>query len=188
VTGWVPSPDVGVPMSIDARCIQLASHGDRDAQRVIYEAHVERVYRLVLRLVGRSDAEDVTQNLFLQLFAKLKTFRHESEFATWVHRLAVNEALQHVRRVRRHAAVQLTSTNTAQVAVSNATDWKELFETAMSRIESELRLVLELKELEKMSYSQIAEILGIPEGTVGSRLNRARRELRDQLVALGWEG
>jgi RNA polymerase sigma-70 factor (ECF subfamily) len=175
-------------MSIDARCIQFASDGDRDAQRTIYEAHVERVYRLVLRIVGASDAEDVTQNVFLHLFAKLKSFRHESELATWIHRLAANEALQHVRRMRRHTTVPLTATNTTQTAGNDATDWKELLETAMLRIDSELRLVLELKELEQMPYSQIAEILGIPEGTVASRLNRARRELRDQLVALGWEG
>ena len=90
-------------MSIDARCIQLASDGDRNSQRIIYETLVERVYRLVLRIVGQSDADDVTQDLFLHLFPKLKSFRHESEFATWIHRLAVNEALQHVRRARRHA-------------------------------------------------------------------------------------
>ena len=174
-------------MSIDARCIQLAANGDRDEQRVIYETLVERVHRLVLRIVGASDAEDVTQNLFLHLFAKLKSFRHESEFATWVHRLAVNEALQHMRRVRRHATVQLTPADATQGDSGSDTDWKELFETAMSRIDSELRLILELKELEQMPYSQIAEIIGIPEGTVGSRLNRARRELRYQLSALGWE-
>ena len=175
-------------MSIDARCIQLASDGDRNSQRIIYETLVERVYRLVLRIVGQSDADDVTQDLFLHLFPKLKSFRHESEFATWIHRLAVNEALQHVRRARRHATVQLTPNNTARTEGDNASEWKELFETAMSRIDSELRLILELKELEKMSYLQIAQIMGIPEGTVGSRLNRARRELRDQLLTLGWEG
>ena len=173
---------------MDARCIQLASEGDRDAQRIIYETLIERVHRLVLRIVGESDAEDVTQNLFLHLFGKLKSFRHESEFATWVHRLAVNEALQHIRQTRRHSTVQLMPADVTRVEGGNATDWKELFETAMSRIDSELRLILELKELEKMPYVKIAEIIGIPEGTVGSRLNRARRELRDQLVTLGWEG
>ena len=70
----------------------------------------------------------------------------------------------------------------------NQPDLKELLETALGRIDAELRLILELKELDRFKYSQIAEIVGIPEGTVGSRLNRARRELRHQLEALGWEG
>lgn len=179
-------------MPIDARCIQLARHGDRDAQRVIYESLVARVHRLVLRIVGPSDAEDVTQNAFLHLFAKLSSFRHESEFATWAHRLAVNEALQHVRRVRRHVTMQLTPVDAIQVcrhaSCDQAADLKELLEKAMSRIDREQQLILELREMEQMSYSQIADVLGISEGTVGSRLNRARRELREHLLALGWEG
>ncbi len=175
-------------MPIDARCVQLASNGDRGSQKIIYEAMVERVYRLVLRIVGVTDAEDVTQNVFIQLFSKLRTFRHESEFSTWVHRLAVNEALQHKRRLQREETFLLTSHDGMQRDGSQATEWKELWDVALSRLDSELRLILELKELEEMSYSQIAETIGIPEGTVGSRLNRARRELRDQLTALGWEG
>ena len=63
----------------------------------------------------------------------------------------------------------------------------ELLEVAMLRIEPELRVVFQLKEMDELPYSQIAEIVGIPEGTVGSRLNRARTELRDQLPQLGWE-
>ena len=173
-------------MPIDARCIQLASNGDRDAQRIIYETLVERVHRLVLRVVGPTDSEDVTHNLFVQLFGKLSSFRHEAEFTTWVHRMAVNEALQHLRRTRRHPTVQLP-TETIQSRADHETDAKELLETAMARLDTELRLILELKEIEQMPYSQIAEVIGIPEGTVGSRLNRARRELREQLSALGWE-
>lgn len=179
---------VGVSMSIDARCIQLACNGDRDAQRVIYETLVERVHRLVLRIVGPEDAEDVTQNLFLHLFANLGSFRHEAEFSTWVHRMAVNEALQHLRRSRRRATVPLMPDDAPQARADEGSDWKDLFETALSRIDADLRLILELKELEQMPYAQIAEIVGIPEGTVGSRLNRARRDLRVQLSALGWEG
>jgi RNA polymerase sigma-70 factor, ECF subfamily len=172
-------------MPIDARCIQLASHGDRDAQRIIYETLVERVHRLVLRIVGHTDAEDVTHNLFLHLFEKLDSFRHEAEFTTWVHRMAVNEALQHVRRAQRHPTVQLTPVDAPRTRAAQTTDLKELLEMAMSRIDAELRLMLEMKEIEQLTYAQIAEVMGIPEGTVGSRLNRARHELRLHLTALG---
>ena len=70
---------------------------------------------------------------------------------------------------------------------SNADDNAEVVTLAMSKIDPELRSVLQLKEIDELSYSQIAEIFEIPEGTVGSRLSRARKELKEQLVALGWE-
>lgn len=70
---------------------------------------------------------------------------------------------------------------------SLASELSEILTRAMERIEPELRLIFQLKEIDELSYAQIGEIVGIPEGTVGSRLNRARRELRDQLLNLGWE-
>ena len=70
---------------------------------------------------------------------------------------------------------------------SMSSELAEMLSRAMERIEPDLRLIFQLKEVEELSYAQIGEIAGIPEGTVGSRLNRARRELRDQLLNLGWE-
>ena len=70
---------------------------------------------------------------------------------------------------------------------SLASEVVEIVTKAMERIEPDLRLIFELKEVEELSYAQIAEVVGIPEGTVGSRLNRARRELREQLLKLGWD-
>jgi RNA polymerase sigma-70 factor (ECF subfamily) len=70
---------------------------------------------------------------------------------------------------------------------SLASELSEILTRAMERIEPELRWIFQLKEVDELSYAQIGEIVGIPEGTVGSRLNRARRELRDQLLNLGWE-
>ncbi|MDZ4849621.1 MAG: sigma-70 family RNA polymerase sigma factor [Pirellulaceae bacterium] len=176
-------------MSVSDEVIQRAASGDRNAQREIYEQHGERVFRLVRRVVGESDADDVLQESFLRLFAKLDTFRGESEFTTWLHRLVVNEALQHKRRRAR-------STKTANARVDDQAETQdvasdlentELLETAMSRIEPELRTIFELKEIDQLSYAEIAQTVGIPEGTVGSRLNRARTNLREQLTRLGWE-
>ena len=70
---------------------------------------------------------------------------------------------------------------------SLASEVVEIVTKAMERIEPDLRLIFELKEVEELSYAQIAEVVGIPEGTVGSRLNRAPRELREQLLKLGWD-
>jgi len=179
----------GSGASIDENIVKRASTGERAAQRELYEYFRDRTFRVVRRIVGESDADDVTQECFLKVFAKLNTFRFESQFSTWLHRLVVNEALQHIRsRSRRkeysHSMLVEEMGHAAGVAtMENA----ELLEVAMSRIAPELRVVFELKEVDELPYSEIAEIIGIPEGTVGSRLNRARTELREQLNQLGWE-
>ena len=175
-------------MTVEDEVIAKAVDGDRLAQQTIYEALCSRVHRLVLRVVGESDVDDVTQDVFIHLFAKLRTFRRESEFTTWVHRLAINESLQHLRRTHRRSTIPLEENSMTSKSPGNASEMKELFETAFSRIDGEMRILLELKEVERLSYSKIAELIGIPEGTVGSRLNRARRDLREQLTVLGWEG
>lgn len=167
-----------------------AAVGDRDAQRLLYEHFGGRVFRTVQRIVGESDAADVMQDAFLHLFEKLPSFRHESQFSTWLHRLVVNEALQHLRRRGRHV-MKAHPLPRQEIASSDRlsfySELAEVLRFAMERIEPELRLIFQLKEVDELSYAQIGEIVGIPEGTVGSRLNRARRELRDQMFNLGWE-
>lgn len=175
-------------MAIEDQCLQLAMGGDRSAQRIIYESLVDWVHRVVLRLVGHSHADDITQEVFIQVFTKLHSYRGAAEFSTWVHRIAINEALQHLRRVKRRATVPLLTEPAELRGGGNASEWSDLLEQAFSRIDGESRVILELKEVEGFSYAKIAHLLEIPEGTVGSRLNKARRELRQQLVALGWEG
>ena len=174
-------------MSVSPEIIQNAGRGERDAQRVIFETFRDRIYKLVWRIVGEWDADDVAQDTFLRVFEKLHQFRHESELETWVHRIAVNQSLKHLNRRNRTASSSLNEEHSAVPDLSAATDAEELVNLAMSRIDPELRSVLQLKEIDELSYSQIAEIIEIPEGTVGSRLNRARKELKEQLVALGWE-
>ncbi len=176
--------------AIEDEVIRRAAFGDRDAQREIYEVFGSRVLRTVQRIVGESDAADVMQDAFLHLFNRLPSFRHEAQFATWLHRLVVNEALQHLRKRGRSVmkTQPLSHENlTTSDRTSLASELSEILTRAMERIEPELRLIFQLKEVDELSYAQIGEIVGIPEGTVGSRLNRARRELRDQLQNLGWE-
>ncbi|MEO8269891.1 MAG: RNA polymerase sigma factor [Aureliella sp.] len=175
--------------SINENIVKRASAGERAAQRELYEQFRDRTYRLVRRIVGDSDADDVTQDCFLKVFAKLQSFRFESQFSTWLHRLVVNEALQHVRSRsrRRENGHLMRDEDMGRVDGTATIENTELLEAALSRIEPELRIVFELKEVDELPYSQISEIVGIPEGTVGSRLNRARTELRDHLTQLGWE-
>ena len=176
--------------AIDDDVICRAANKDRDAQRLVYETLGGRVFRTIQRIVGEGDAADVTQDAFVRVFENLPGFRHESAFETWLHRIAVNEALQHLRkRGRRLMKTQPLSSNMIALDERGSLmgDVVEIIAKAMERIEPELKLIFQLKEVDELSYAQIGEIVGIPEGTVGSRLNRARRELRDQLLKLGWE-
>ena len=162
--------------------------GDRCAMQLVYERCSSHVYGLMVRMVGKQDADDLTQQVFLTMFRKLEQFNGQSKLETWLYRLATNEALQHLRRSKRRPTAPLVVepvvTDPDRVGTSEEA---ELLETAMSHLEPELKAILLLKEQQRLSYQEIAESVGIPEGTVGSRLNRARKELRQELAKLGWE-
>jgi len=162
--------------------------GDRCAMQQLYEQCSDDVYGLMIRMVGRQDADDLTQQVFLTMFRKLHQFNGQSKLETWLYRLATNEALQHLRRTKRRSTAPLVGepeVSDADPIVAN--EEVQLIEKAMLCLEPELRAILLLKEQQNLSYREIAESTGIPEGTVGSRLNRARKELREVLAKLGWE-
>jgi RNA polymerase sigma-70 factor (ECF subfamily) len=173
-------------MAVSDDLVKRAAAGDRHAQEGVYELLNNRVFRTILRIVGQADADDVTQDAFVNIFKKMHTFRFDSDFATWAHRLAVNDALQHLRRARKTSMVSLDESWAVTSAPQQELDARELLERALARLDAEQRLILELKEVDKLPYGEIAEVLGIPEGTVGSRLNRARRDLHAYLSDSGW--
>jgi len=162
--------------------------GDRDAQRRLYESFQRTVYRLMVRMLGIDDAPDLTQQVFLHVFRKIDGYSGRGRFDRWLYRVAANEALQHLRRKRSRRQRSLVYEPTdPSVRGEERTERKELIEQALARLEPELRSICLLREIDGLSYREIAETLEIPEGTVGSRLNRARRELRGHLLSLGWE-
>lgn len=171
-----------------AEVLQGCCAGDRDAQQQLYELYHARVYRLAARMVGREEAQDVMQQVFLQLFQKIGQFAGHARFDTWLYRLTTNETLQYLRKSKRWTfdtlAVDPASSRDPK---RDRREHSELLEAALGRLEPDLRAIFVLKELEKLSYRDIASSVGIPEGTVGSRLNRARRELQKHLADLGWE-
>ncbi|QDT21992.1 MULTISPECIES: RNA polymerase sigma factor [Gimesia] len=173
---------------IDAGLLERCRSKKRSAQQCLYELCHRQVYRLMVRTVGLQDAGDVTQQVFLQLFRKIDQFESQSKFETWLYRLAINEGLQHLRKGRRWNFQNLSHEPMSQHNPEfERIDHKELLEVALSRIEPELLSIFVLREVQGLSYREIAEVMEIPEGTVGSRLNRARRELQQQLADLGWE-
>jgi RNA polymerase sigma-70 factor, ECF subfamily len=174
--------------SVDAAVLSGSRTGNRAAQQQLYELCYPQVNRLVVRLNGLQDAPDVIQQVFLQLFEKIHQFEGCSKFTTWLHRLTVNESLQYLRKRKRWKFQPLSEEPmNRDEPDSHSDEHKELLEQALSRVEPELRTIFLLREVEKLSYRQIAEVVNIPEGTVGSRLNRVRRELQQHLEDLGWE-
>ena len=176
-----------------AEWIRGAARGDQESQKRIYQRIAAQVFRIVRRIVGQDHVDDVVQDIFVTLFAKISQFRFESSFETWVHRMAVNQSLQHLRKSKREQErVRDYAENSAsQVIVSNdflSRENAELLGIAMNHLSGDQRAILHMKEVEGFGYQEIAVILGVPEGTVGSRLNKARSELRSALTQLGWEG
>lgn len=168
--------------------VQACAAGDRSAQRALYDRFVRRVHFLASRMVGPNDADDVVQNVFLQVFRRLDQFRQESRFETWLYRLAVNEALQHRRRNHRWPMPTLVEEQAPpSTEPRTGLDERELLERALEALPDDLRLLFVLREVDDLSYRELAEVAGIPEGTIASRLHRARQELRDKLTSLGWE-
>lgn len=159
-------------------------HGDRSAFRQIFDLCQIQVYRVAVRMVGEQDAADVSQQVFLQIYNSIDLFRGQASFRTWVYRLTINECLQHLRRKARRKHGQLDWEPPAPNNELQRIEQRELLELALSRIAPELRSLFLLREIESLSYREIAEALNVPEGTVGSRLNRARYELKKQITEL----
>ncbi len=172
-----------------AQVVAGCQAGSRESRRLLYEQFHASMHRLLVRMVGEHEAPDLVQDVFLQVYAKIGQFAGQSRFTTWLYRLATNIALQHLRTARRHRTTLLDADPEDVHAAAGQTDeQQELLQTALQRIDPQLRAIFLLRELEGQSYRDIALALDISEGTVGSRLNRARRELKEQLAALGWEG
>jgi len=169
----------------DASLVTRGQAGDRDAHRQLYELYGPKVFRLMVRMVGSQDAVDLTQQVFLQVYRKMHQFAGNSKFGTWLYRVAVNEALQYRRRQQNRPVTQpLLSDVPSRKKGGEAFEARESLEFALAAIEPELREIFLLREVEQLSYDTLAEVLEMPAGTVASRLNRARRELKAALEPL----
>ncbi len=165
----------------EVQLIESCRLGDRDAQRQLYERHCDQVYRLMYRMVGESNADDLTQQVFCCLFQRLGKFEARSSFSTWLYRLASNEALQFLRRrpQRDPHQAMVSEPMDDRISAFERTEQRDLLEYALAELDPELRIIFLLRESDELSYYDIAMTLDIAEGTVASRLNRARRCLRE---------
>lgn len=166
--------------------IQLAAAGDAAAFEELYRRHYRRVYSLCFRLThSASDAEDLTQNVFIQLFRKLKTFRGASSFTTWLHRLTVNEVLMHFRKntVRKERTTE-DGTTPMQIVLGTQNHTRMsvvdriALDEAIRQLSPGYRAVLILHDVEGYEHEEIGKILGCAVGTSKSQLHKARLKLR----------
>ncbi|MDI6871970.1 MAG: sigma-70 family RNA polymerase sigma factor [Bacillota bacterium] len=171
-----------------------AAAQDRNARfEEIVRTYGTRVHTLVYRMVG-SEADDLVQEVFLQVYRSLPRFRGEAKLTTWLYRIATNRCLDHLRRRRRTQTRFLSLDEYAQDCVleaaqpgaspeagTEALDLTREIRRCLTTLPVELRTVVVLRDLEGLEYRQIAAVLGWPLGTVQSRLHRARTLLKQQL-------
>lgn len=170
----------------DRGLVQRAREGDLDAFEELYRRHVDRIHGLVLRLLGDVDrAEETTQEIFLRAWRKLSTFRGQSAFGTWLHRLAVNQAMTSGRRQGRHderfvESAELPPSHEPR-ALRDDPGTRVDLERAVLELPPGARQALVLYELEGYSHEEIAELTGLAPGTSRAQVFRARQLLRKVL-------
>ena len=168
--------------------VRRAQQGDQSAFRTLYQTHVGRVYAVCLRLTGNaSEAEEHTQDVFVRVWERLGSFRGESAFSTWLHRLTVNEVLQARRSAgRRNARVTLAADPLELEAApapagGNPGAGSSDLAQAIARLPAGARMVFVLHDVEGYQHDEVAALLDIAEGTSKAQLFRARRLLREML-------
>ncbi|HYO45311.1 MAG TPA: RNA polymerase sigma factor [Gemmatimonadota bacterium] len=174
--------------------IERARNGDPAAERQIYDAHVDRIFRLAYRMCGRDDlAEDFVQETFVKAFAALRDFRGEAALSTWLHSIATRVVLNGLRSVRRHEkrTEPLEAADRHESAPEPPEpDLKQRLTAALDGLDDHYRIVVVMHDLEGYTHGEIGSALGIAEGSSKARLSRARAMLREELApyAMEWMG
>lgn len=182
--------------AIDERLVAAFQRGNSHALSELYRRHGRRVESVARNVIGPSDElEDVVQDVFIELHRSLHRFRGDARFTTWLHRVTVNVALQHLRRGKRKGWLrwlgldQITQGQTARVPAGDrqveARETVRALYGALDQVSEKKRVVFTLYELEGMSLEDIAATVGTSINTVKSRLHHARREIFGELDSKG---
>ena len=184
----------------EIKYVKRAARGDSRANEELVNLYQGPVYNLCFRMVGNAeDAADMSQEAFLKAWKNLAGFQFESAFSTWLYRLASNCCLDFLRSKKRRPTISLVMSNDEEEEqVMDVEDTapgpeeqlftredREILQKALGEIDPEQRQILTLRVVNDLSYGEIAEILGIKEGTVKSRLSRARENLRKKVLQIG---
>jgi RNA polymerase sigma-70 factor (ECF subfamily) len=166
--------------------VERAKHGDDRAFRTLYEANVDRIYRLAYRMAGEEAlAMDFTQEAFVRAYQRLDQFRGDAAFSTWMHSITVSVSLNGLRKVDRHRKRERSLEDAAHAVPGTRRGVdplvRERIEQAVDELPEIYRTVFLMHDLEGFSHGEIAETLGVAEGTSKARLSRARSRLRTSL-------
>ncbi len=183
----MPAPD-------ERQLISMAREGSHEAFRLLVERHMKRAYDLAYSFVGTHEqAEDISQEAFLRIFESLKSFRGDSMFTTWLHRIVVNLSLDKLRKEKRSVALDAPGNRSVMEACQEVDGKPEQhdatahLERALHELPTLQRAVVILRHLEGLSTRQVSEILRCSEGTVKTHLFRGLRKLRKRLCYLETE-
>jgi len=174
----------------DLELLQRCLSGENSAWEGLLNAYTRRIYNLCYRFTGRpEEAEDLTQEVFIKVFQTLRTFDSaQGSFSTWLHRVARNHLVDHYRRTRKDRMTGSIEDDSAMIEEKpgpgsgpadqlEAKEQKEQLQRALDRLSPDLREAVVLRDLHDLDYLEIAQVLGVPQGTVKSRINRGRLEL-----------
>ena len=179
------------PDSLIEQCLS----GDQQAWEAIVRQNWRKVFNVAYKFVGKHDeAEDLTQDIFLKIFKALNTFDRRANFQTWIISISRNLCIDHYRSVRKERQLiardvdtgdlQPASSDRGPYQAAEHRDLRGMLRQALQALPVTLRTAVVLRDLQELSYQEIADHLGLPEGTVKSRINRGRIELAHQIKRL----
>jgi RNA polymerase sigma-70 factor (ECF subfamily) len=191
MSATVPPPTSPTPDTLIERCLT----GDQAAWEAIVRQHWRKVFNVAYKFVGKHDeAEDLTQDIFLKIFKSLDTFDRRANFQTWLISISRNLCIDFYRSSKKERRtidrdvnaddLSPVSVELGPLATLEQQDMAALLRQALSGLPSSLRTAVLLRDLQELSYQEIADRLGLPEGTVKSRINRGRKELARQVTKL----
>jgi RNA polymerase sigma-70 factor (ECF subfamily) len=174
----------------DAELVKRCLAADAAAWEALLQTHTRKIYNLCYRFTGRpAESEDLTQEVFIKVFQTLRTFdATQGSFGTWLSRVARNHLVDHYRRTKKDRITsslddelatfeEKPSPEVEPVAQLETRERRELLQRGLERLSPDLREAVVLRDLQDLDYDEIAQVLGVPVGTVKSRINRGRLEL-----------
>lgn len=177
-------------MELDAELVKRCLAADAAAWEALLQTHTRKIYNLCYRFTGRpAESEDLTQEVFIKVFQTLRTFdAAQGTFGTWLSRVARNHLVDHYRRTKKDRITsslddelatfeEKPSPEVEPVAHLETRERRELLQRGLERLSPDLREAVVLRDLQDLDYDEIAQVLGVPVGTVKSRINRGRLEL-----------
>ena len=188
---------VPMPEGYEEQLVERLKRRDEAAFNELVRAYEKRVFRLVLRMLGdRAEAEDVAQDVFITVFKSIDSFRGESKLSTWMFRVATNHCKNRIKYLDRrargkkgeldelseHDALESASMSSSAMVArpdqqAEANQIEGIVRAAIAELDEDQRALVVLRDVENLSYEEIQQITGLPEGTVKSRLHRARLQL-----------